>query len=229
MRKAATNLEALPELAARWCQELGLNVTAKFEASGDEELFPNRLVLLGSDAQWLLPNKGQALDALQFLLHEAQGEREDGKLVYLYVQAFRLFSMTELKAMAAMAAKKTLIIESGNYKITAPLKIFNFSGGVWGFVSCTIKGERSVIGMNVKVNSWSYLEECVILGGPKSINTEIGRWCNLRRVIMDRDVVIPEGTIIGHDKNNDEQRGFKVVEMDDGKHLHHPGPGAKRC
>ena len=117
MRKAATNLEALPELAARWCQDLGLNVTAKFEASGDEELFPNRLVLLGSDAQWLLPNKGQALDALQFLLHEAQGEREDGKLVYLDVQAFRLFRMTELKAMAAMAAKKTR--EMGSFSFTS--------------------------------------------------------------------------------------------------------------
>lgn len=106
MRKAAVNLDALPELATRWCQGLGLNVTAKFEPSGDEELFPNRLVLTGPDAQWLMPNKGQALDALQFLLHEVQGSREDGKLAYLDVQTFRLFRMVELKAMAAMAAKK---------------------------------------------------------------------------------------------------------------------------
>jgi len=79
--------------------------------------------------------------------------------------------------------------------------------------------ERSVIGVNIKVNSWSYLEECVILGSKKSINTEIGRWCNLRRVIIDRDVVIPEGTIIGHDRANDEKRGFRIVDVDDGKHL----------
>ncbi len=79
--------------------------------------------------------------------------------------------------------------------------------------------ERSVIGMNVKVNSWSYLEECVILGSKKGFNTDIGRWCNLRRVIMDRDVFILEGTVIGHDKDTDEKRGFKIVEMDDGKHL----------
>ena len=105
MRKAAESLESLPEVVTRWCQFLGLGVTAKFEPSGDEELFPNRLVLGGPDAQWLLPGKGQALDALQFLLHEAQGEREEGKLAYLDVQAFRLFRMVELKAMADLAAR----------------------------------------------------------------------------------------------------------------------------
>ena len=88
MRKAAEPLETLPELVTRWCRALGLDVSAKFEPSGDEELFPHRLVLSGADAQWLLPGKGQALDALQFLLHEAQGEREEGRLAYLDVQSF---------------------------------------------------------------------------------------------------------------------------------------------
>jgi len=113
LRKAAESLESLPEVVTRWCQFLGLGVTAKFEPSGDEELFPNRLVLGGPDAQWLLPGKGQALDALQFLLHEAQGEREEGKLAYLDVQAFRLFRMVELKAMADLAARKTR--ETGSF------------------------------------------------------------------------------------------------------------------
>jgi spoIIIJ-associated protein len=120
MRKATASLETLPELVLRWCQDLGLNITARFEPSGDEELFPNRLVLTGPDAQWLLPNKGQALDALQFLLHEAQGEREDGKLAYLDVQAFRLFRMTELKAMAALAAKKTRELGSFTFNSLSP-------------------------------------------------------------------------------------------------------------
>jgi spoIIIJ-associated protein len=120
MRKATASLETLPELVLRWCQDLGLNITARFEPSGDEELFPNRLVLTGPDAQWLLPNKGQALDALQFLLHEAQGEREDGKLAYLDVQAFRLFRMTELKAMTAMAAKKTRELGSFTFNSLSP-------------------------------------------------------------------------------------------------------------
>jgi predicted RNA-binding protein Jag len=120
MRKAAENLETLPEVVARWCQALGLNVTAKFEPSGDEELFPNRIVLAGPDAQWLLPNKGQALDALQFLLHEVQGEREEGRLAYLDVQAFRLFRMTELKAMATMAALKTRELGSFTFNSLSP-------------------------------------------------------------------------------------------------------------
>lgn len=102
--RQAVSLDALPEMAVAWCQNLGFTVKARFQPSGDEELFPNRLVLEGPDAQALLANKGQALDALQFLLHEAQGEREEAKLCYLDVQGFRLFRMTEIKAMAAMAA-----------------------------------------------------------------------------------------------------------------------------
>lgn len=120
MRKTAVALEALPELVVRWCGDLGLTVTAKFEPSGDEELFPNRLVLGGADAQWLLPNKGQALDALQFLLHEAQGEREEARLVYLDVQAFRLFRMIELKAMATLGAKKAREVGSFTFNTLSP-------------------------------------------------------------------------------------------------------------
>jgi predicted RNA-binding protein Jag len=120
MRKSVVSLEDLPELTTRWCKELGLTITAKFEPSGDEQLFPNRMVLAGPDAQWLLPNKGQALDALQFLLHEVQGERDEGKLVYLDVQAFRLFRMTELKAMAAMAAARTRELGSFTFNSLSP-------------------------------------------------------------------------------------------------------------
>jgi predicted RNA-binding protein Jag len=105
MRKAVS-LDALPELATAWCGKLGFKVSACFQPSGDEELFPNRLVLEGPDAHWLMANKGQALDALQFVLHEAQGEREEGRLAYLDVQGFRLFRMTEVKAMAAMAIER---------------------------------------------------------------------------------------------------------------------------
>lgn len=112
MRKAV-NLDALPELAVSWCQHLGFNLAAKYQPSGDEELFPNRLVLEGAGAQDLLANKGQALDALQFLLHEAQGEREEARLVYLDVQRFRLFRMTEVKAMAGMAIQKAR--QTGSY------------------------------------------------------------------------------------------------------------------
>jgi spoIIIJ-associated protein len=120
MRKAGITLEELPEVAIRWCDGLGLKVAARFEPSGDDELFPNRLVLDGPDTQWLMANKGQALDALQFLMHEAQGERDEAKLVYLDVQAFRLFRMKELKAMASMAAQKARQLGSYSFSSLSP-------------------------------------------------------------------------------------------------------------
>jgi len=101
-----TLLEDIPELAQKWCAYLGLGVEAIFEMSGDELLFPNRMVLAGPDASYLVASKALPLDALQFLLHEAQGEREEAKLVYLDVQGTRLFRMRELVAMAGLAAKK---------------------------------------------------------------------------------------------------------------------------
>jgi predicted RNA-binding protein Jag len=119
MRKAVP-LEALPELATAWCKNLGFTVSAQFQPSGDEELFPNRMVLEGADTQWLLANKGQALDALQFMLHEAQGERDEARLVYLDVQKFRLFRMTEVKAMASMAAQKARQLGSYTFASLTP-------------------------------------------------------------------------------------------------------------
>ena len=106
-------LQEVPELAMKWCALLGIKVEAKFEKSGDELLFPNRLTLIGPDASYLLFGKPQALDALQFLLHEAQGERDDSKLVYLDVQGIRLFRMRELVAMANIAAQKARL--AGSY------------------------------------------------------------------------------------------------------------------
>jgi predicted RNA-binding protein Jag len=120
MRKSAVSLEQAPERVARWCQQLGLTVTAAFAPSGDEALFPNRLVISGADAGWLSGNKAQALDALQFLLHEAQGEREEAKLAYLDVESFRLFRMKEVIAMAGFAANKAKAEGSYTFSSLSP-------------------------------------------------------------------------------------------------------------
>lgn len=120
MRKAAATIDDMPELAMRWCKELGLDIHAAFASSGDEQLFPNRLVLDGSDTQWLLANRGQALDALQFLLHEAHGERDETKLAYLDIQSFRLFRMQEVKAMAAFAMQKARELGSYTFASLSP-------------------------------------------------------------------------------------------------------------
>lgn len=106
MRKASLKLEEIPEKVALWCGQLGLKVQARFEGSGDEELFPHRLVLEGDGASTLAANRGAGLDALQYLVHEAQGLRDEGQLCYLDAQGMRLFRMKELKAMAQHAAAK---------------------------------------------------------------------------------------------------------------------------
>ena len=106
MRKSGASLESVPEVIARWAAHLGFTVEAKFAPSGDEEAFPNRVALSGPDAAHLAANRGAALDALQFLVHEAQGEREDSKLAYLDVKGARLFRMQEVMAMGLYAAEK---------------------------------------------------------------------------------------------------------------------------
>lgn len=116
MRKSSLPLESVPDQVVRWAGQLGLKVEAAFDPSGDETLFPNRVLVKGEDATWLAANKGAAIDALQFLLHEAQGEREDSRLAYLDPNGTRLFRMRELKAMAAFAAQKAK--ELGTYSLS---------------------------------------------------------------------------------------------------------------
>ena len=106
MRKATLALDTVPEKVVHWAGQLGFKVEAAFEPSGDEALFPNRVLVKGEDASWLGANKGAVLDAMQFLVHEAQGEREDTRLAYLDPLGTRLFRMKELKAMATFAADK---------------------------------------------------------------------------------------------------------------------------
>jgi predicted RNA-binding protein Jag len=117
MRKAGASLESVPELIARWGAHLGLTLEARFAPSGDEEAFPNRVAISGPDATHLGANRGLALDALQFLVHEAQGEREDQKLAYLDVKGARLFRMQEVMAMGQFAAQRAR--ELGSHTLAA--------------------------------------------------------------------------------------------------------------
>jgi predicted RNA-binding protein Jag len=108
-----TPLEDLPGLVDQWMKALGLEVSSRFLDSGDSELFPNRMVLEGPDAALFSSGRCAPLDALQFLLHEAQGVRDDSKLAYLDVGGQRLFRMREITSMAEFAATKAR--ESGSY------------------------------------------------------------------------------------------------------------------
>ena len=69
---------------------------------------------------------------------------------------------------------------------------------------CIVSGstvEQSILFNNVRVNSFSVLNECVVLPG-----CDIGRNCRLSRVVLDMNCHLPEGTIIGEDAELDAQR-----------------------
>jgi len=74
---------------------------------------------------------------------------------------------------------------------------------------CIISGglvERSILGPNVKVNSYSYVTDSIIMD-----NCNIGRHARVRRAIIDKDVKVPEGAEIGFDSENDKKK-FTVTE-----------------
>jgi glucose-1-phosphate adenylyltransferase len=75
---------------------------------------------------------------------------------------------------------------------------------------CIISGatlRRSLCFSNVRVHSFSEIEDSVILP-----DVEIERNCRIRKAIIDRGCVVPEGTIIGHNHEDDLARGFRVTE-----------------
>jgi len=61
----------------------------------------------------------------------------------------------------------------------------------------------SVLSQDVRVNSYSEVDASIIFS-----HVNIGRHCRIRRAIIDRDVHIPEGTIIGYDPAEDKRRYF---------------------
>jgi glucose-1-phosphate adenylyltransferase len=61
--------------------------------------------------------------------------------------------------------------------------------------------ENCIVGYDVRVNSYSDVEESIIFN-----HVNIGRRCRIRRAIIDRHVNLPEGTVIGHDLEADRAR-----------------------
>lgn len=74
---------------------------------------------------------------------------------------------------------------------------------------CVVSGglvERSILGPNVRVNSFSYITDSIILN-----SCDIGRHARIRRAIIDKNVNIPEGYEIGFDLEGDKKK-FTVTE-----------------
>jgi glucose-1-phosphate adenylyltransferase len=75
---------------------------------------------------------------------------------------------------------------------------------------CIISGavvRHSLLFSNVRVNSFAYLRDSVILP-----DVDVGRKCEIYNAIVDRGCRIPEGMSIGRDPEEDLSRGFYVTD-----------------
>jgi glucose-1-phosphate adenylyltransferase len=75
---------------------------------------------------------------------------------------------------------------------------------------CIVSGgevRQSVLSPGVKVHSRAVVEGAVLLNG-----VDVGRGAQLRRVIVDKGVVVPPGVRIGVDHEEDRARGFHVSD-----------------
>lgn len=69
---------------------------------------------------------------------------------------------------------------------------------------CIISGSHvtgSILCPNVRVHSFCDIKQSILMPGVR-----VGRHARLRRVIVDRDVVIPRGAVVGYDADEDRRR-----------------------
>ncbi len=76
---------------------------------------------------------------------------------------------------------------------------------------CIISGShvyRSIVSPNVRVNSYSWVEDSIIFP-----NVTISRHCQIKRAIIEKGANIPEKMTIGYDHEQDKANGFTVTEQ----------------
>ncbi|HEY6291262.1 MAG TPA: glucose-1-phosphate adenylyltransferase [Terriglobia bacterium] len=69
---------------------------------------------------------------------------------------------------------------------------------------CIVSGGRvsnSVLSFDVRVNSYTDVDGCIIFP-----HVDVGRYSRIRRAIIDRHIHIPEGSVIGFDREQDRQK-----------------------
>ncbi len=74
---------------------------------------------------------------------------------------------------------------------------------------CIISGgkvQRSVLSPNVRINSFAQVYDSILMEG-----VNVGRYAKIKKAIIDKDVKIPQGMVIGYDREEDKKR-FYVSE-----------------
>lgn len=82
--------------------------------------------------------------------------------------------------------------------------VFNDKGRQGKAVDSIVSGaevQHSLLSTNVRVQEQSFVKNSVILP-----NVRIGRHCRILNAIIDKECVIPEGTVIGEDPEEDRRR-----------------------
>ena len=60
---------------------------------------------------------------------------------------------------------------------------------------------------SVRVNSYAVVDDSILFDG-----VDVGRYCRIRRAIVDKEVHLPPYTVIGYDADFDRRRGFTLTE-----------------
>jgi glucose-1-phosphate adenylyltransferase len=74
---------------------------------------------------------------------------------------------------------------------------------------CVVSGgkvQRSILSPNVRINSYSQVYDSILMEG-----VNVGRYARIKKAIIDKEVDIPQGMVIGYDAKEDKKR-FHVTE-----------------
>ncbi len=67
--------------------------------------------------------------------------------------------------------------------------------------------KRSILGPRCKINSYSLVEDSILFE-----NVNVGRHVKIRKAIIDKNVLIPDGSQIGYDFEEDRRKGYTVTD-----------------
>lgn len=74
--------------------------------------------------------------------------------------------------------------------------------------------EQSIVSSETYIHSYSDIIASVIMGGDLGKETSIGRHCEIKNAIIDKNVEIAQNIRIGYDVEEDRKRGFAIAELD---------------